>query len=345
MVHFPLILAALFVTRVVNGQPPAPMIPSVAPVSSPAPPCPEVPTTGCSVCGVGECVIFPDELFIFPGQPVLSCCALETAGLDGRIPLDQCAFLPEVIRETCCYVATPPPISPTPPTPPPVVGAACPDVPTFGCSVCGHDSVCITIPDGVFVFPGQPPIECSVIQNSGLNGEIPLDQCPFLPPLIGGVCGCQSPTPAPTTTSPTALSPTPAPPSTSTPTTPAPSLAVPTPGPPTFPPYNCLPSSGGVPTNCQPIPFVFPTPGPSKLPTCNSLPSSGGVPTNCQPFPLPTPIPTFVVTTVSPTAAENSMPSGDKGGKMGMMGAGMGMMSKKGRRTTTGGTDTLHGGI
>jgi hypothetical protein len=105
------------------------------------------------------------------------------------------------------------------------VGAPCPDIPEFGCSVCGSDGVCITIPDGIFGFPGQPPVECRLLQNAGLNGEIPLDQCPFLSGLVNEVCGCQSPKPA-TPTTPHPAIPAPVTPDTTT--------VVPTPAPSKF---------------------------------------------------------------------------------------------------------------
>jgi hypothetical protein len=97
-----LLVLPAFVVAIVNGQSPAPVIPiTSAPVTlAPAPPptpCLEVPTTGCAVCGVGECVLFPDEIFYFPGQPDVSCDVLKIAGLNGLIPLDQCPFLPDLI--------------------------------------------------------------------------------------------------------------------------------------------------------------------------------------------------------------------------------------------------------
>jgi len=63
--------------------------------------CPEIPENGCSVCGPGMCVTDFDSIFSFPGQPSVRCGDLETAGINGIIPLDQCGFLPGLILDTC----------------------------------------------------------------------------------------------------------------------------------------------------------------------------------------------------------------------------------------------------
>jgi len=57
-----------------------------------------------------------------------------------------------------------------------------------GCSVCG-DGKAVTAPSAVFSFPSQPPIPCGMLQDAGMNGYIPLEQCVFLPPLLT-MCGC-----------------------------------------------------------------------------------------------------------------------------------------------------------
>ena len=192
-------------------QPTPPPTPQVTPqptVGQEA--CPAAPPTGCSVCGDGRCVTLPDVVFTFPGQPSVPCGDLENAGLTGLIPLSQCVALPPIIEGVCgCDDSRPatgaPPtpaptplvVSPTPaptplatPAPTPPAAASCPDVPANGCSVCG-DNLCVTNPDAIFMFVNQPDVACGVLQDAGLNGAVPLDQCPFLPSLIGPLCGCQ----------------------------------------------------------------------------------------------------------------------------------------------------------
>jgi hypothetical protein len=68
-----------------------------------------------------------DAIFTFTGQPSVACGDLETAGENGQIPIDNCAFLPQLVSVCECDVApTPAPVSaPTPapvsaPTPAPV---------------------------------------------------------------------------------------------------------------------------------------------------------------------------------------------------------------------------------
>lgn len=66
----------------------------------------------------------------------------------------------------------------------------CPEIPPNGCPVCGEGK-CITKPDALFVPP--PPyktVSCSALQNSGINGIVPMDDCPFMPLLINDACGC-----------------------------------------------------------------------------------------------------------------------------------------------------------
>lgn len=65
-----------------------------------------------------------------------------------------------------------------------------------GCSICGNDLE-VGNPDAIFVFPGQPAVPCGLLQTAGETGLIPLDQCPFLPSLIGD-CECGPIAPPPT---------------------------------------------------------------------------------------------------------------------------------------------------
>lgn len=177
---------------------------------------------------------------------------------------------------------TPAPIAPVTlaPVPPPTpVGPStpCPDVPSTGCSVCG-EGMCVTFPNDLFVFPGQPITKCSVLQEAGYNGTISIDQCPFVPNLIlsSGSCGCGSSVPGmPVTNAPVA--------------TPTPVISDPTMAPVTAPP-------------ASPPPVVAP---PVETPP--AMPSSKGDgmgmgKMGSDPFPSPTKKPA----------------DGGKGGGMGM---------------------------
>jgi Leucine-rich repeat (LRR) protein len=185
---------------------------------TPAPPpvtigsCPSIAPSGCSVCGDKKIVTQPDAIFVFPGQPEARCGELQAAGEIGLVPLDQCSFLPDLIDNVCsCTLCTPAP-EPTQapatlwpivatlepiaapdarPTPPPVLinSDSCPSIPDNGCSICG-DNRCITQPDTIFKFPGQPEVRCGALQDAGETGLVPLDQCRFLPGLIDDICGC-----------------------------------------------------------------------------------------------------------------------------------------------------------
>ena len=64
----------------------------------------------------------------------------------------------------------------------------CPEVPAGGCNVCAAGE-CITAPDAIFTFSGQPDIPCGALQQAGLAGQVPNAQCNALPPLIL-ICEC-----------------------------------------------------------------------------------------------------------------------------------------------------------
>ena len=56
------------------------------------------------------------------------------------------------------------------------------------CSVCGEGRG-VSAPDAIFVFPGQPAVACADLELAGENGQIPIAQCGFLPPIIV-ICEC-----------------------------------------------------------------------------------------------------------------------------------------------------------
>lgn len=131
---------------------------------------------------------------LFNPRPAVPCGTLQDAGLMGSIPLDSCPILPALIGVCACEMGelpteapdttpvpdTPAPDTPAPDTPAPVEAPGgptpCPDIPDGGCSVCG-DGLCVTSPDVIFEFPNQPPTPCGLLQQAGLDGIIPLDQC------------------------------------------------------------------------------------------------------------------------------------------------------------------------
>ena len=55
----------------------------------------------------------------------------------------------------------------------------------------------MTAVDAIFTFTGQPSVACGDLETAGENGQIPIDNCAFLPQLVS-VCECDvAPTPAP----------------------------------------------------------------------------------------------------------------------------------------------------
>jgi hypothetical protein len=43
-----------------------------------------------------------------------------------------------------------------------------------GCSVCGPN-LCVTLPENIFAFPNQPMVQCSVLEQAGLDGLLSAD--------------------------------------------------------------------------------------------------------------------------------------------------------------------------
>jgi hypothetical protein len=58
------------------------------------------------------------------------------------------------------------------------------------CFICGERNE-VGARDAVFAFPNQPAVRCSIIEQAGLNGQIPIGQCPLLPQVLHDTCKCQ----------------------------------------------------------------------------------------------------------------------------------------------------------
>ncbi|KAI2507625.1 hypothetical protein MHU86_6812 [Fragilaria crotonensis] len=143
---------------------------------------------GCSICGDGKVVSAPDAVFAFPGFDPVPCGVLQQAGLVGQVPLEICPVLPNMIGVCLCVDGTLPPGTgggSSPPVAAPTTGGASN---AQGCSVCGDGKV-VSAPDAIFAFPGFDPVPCGVLQQAGLVGQVPLENCPALSGLIG-VCLC-----------------------------------------------------------------------------------------------------------------------------------------------------------
>ena len=253
------------------------------------------PPDGCLVCGDGKVVTKPDSIYTFSGQPAVPCAELQQAGLDALLSLQICQFLPGLINLDCgCAPSVDlPVVVPTP------ASNNCPPVPATGCSICGPD-LCISNPDAIFSFPGQLSTPCGILQEGGLTGLIPLDQCPFVAAFVD-MCDCgtdgvpvAAPTKAPTE-APVTPAPTGAPDPTGAPVTPAP-----TPDGDTAAPITLAPTEA--PTTLAPVP----------APTTATVPA-------------PTPYPVFMLTP-APFFSVPTTSDGKKGKNM--MGGG-GMSGKK----------------
>lgn len=83
---------------------------------------------------------------------------------------------------------TTPPVAPPVSSPPTGDDLPCPNLGEGGCNICG-DGKAVGSVDSVFVFPGQLPVPCGVLESAGAAGSVPAAQCSFLPPLLS-MCEC-----------------------------------------------------------------------------------------------------------------------------------------------------------
>lgn len=136
-------------------------------------------------------------------RPKTPCGILQSAGLAGSIPLDQCELIPPFISICECAPGDLPAEPTTAPEPAPfspapiletIVQSApfsaapvldtsvqpvpCPAVPNDKCSVCGPD-LCVTLPDAIFDFPDQPTVTCGALEVAGLNDFITEGECEY----------------------------------------------------------------------------------------------------------------------------------------------------------------------
>jgi len=260
----------------------------------------------CSICGEGKQVGNPDGQVTLPGNPPVSCSRLQQLGKDGGLPSDLCAQLLLFLGACDCIDAGPPTEAPV------LIATAAPVLPT-GCSICG-DGKKVTKPDATFEFPGQPTVTCGVLESAGEVGQIPLSQCPFLPPLIP-MCECQ---PIGATVAPSAIiAPTDAP---AVPNTdaPAPSTDAPIVSPtnaPVTPPTD--------------VPIILPTMPPTNAPV--TIPTDAPIvvtnaPTSDAPVLPPTNVPIIETNvpigqltdapTISPPVASSTTKKSKKGKKI-----------------------------
>jgi len=139
-------------------------------------------------------ILLPND---FDVQYFLRSCATPTLAPITDPPITD----PPVASDTSSFITSAPVTSPpvtitsAPVTLAPVTSAPitpigfCPDVPEGGCSICGPGK-CVGNSDAIFMFPGQPEIQCDVLQQAGLGGIIPINDCNFLPSLVKKMCAC-----------------------------------------------------------------------------------------------------------------------------------------------------------
>merc|ERR1712232_338385 len=94
-------------------------------------------------------------------------------------PVSSAPVTPATSAPVTVVTSDPTPAPVVPATPAPVVPATSPPtlaaiVPTNngGCSVCG-DGKKVGNADAIFEFPGQPAVQCSILEMAGMAGAIP----------------------------------------------------------------------------------------------------------------------------------------------------------------------------
>jgi len=148
------------------------------------------PPGGCLVCGDGEVVTSPNAIFQIPGQPAVPCGLLETAGLNGAIPIEQCSLLVTLLGNCNCRpgslplgtTTNPPTLSPITnlPTSSPVIPpTSAPVVPPTSAPVVPPTSAPVVPPTS---SPVVPPTSSPVIPPTSSPVKSPLSLAPVIPP-------------------------------------------------------------------------------------------------------------------------------------------------------------------
>jgi len=162
--------------------------PTVPPTDAPVPPtaAPVVPPTDAPVVSATDAPTVPptDAPTVPPTDaPVVPATDAPVVPATDA-PVVPAIDVPVVPATDAPVVpAVPAPVSPAPVEVTPVTTET-----VEGCSICG-DGKKVTAPDAIFEFPGQPSVPCGILETAGKNGQIPLDQCGLILPLIG-MCEC-----------------------------------------------------------------------------------------------------------------------------------------------------------
>jgi hypothetical protein len=142
----------------------------------------------------------------------------------------------------------------------------CPKIPPKGCSICGENK-CVSTPDEIFTYPGQPSVQCGVLEQGGIDGLV--NNCAQLPNFVADICGCVDGL-VPTVTPPPTRQPTPPPtPAPTPPPTPAPASTVG--NCPAVPTQGCSICGSG---KCVSLDATFTFPGQPAVP-CAALQQTG----------------------------------------------------------------------
>jgi len=153
----------------------------------------------CVVCeGENFEVKNKETILAFLGEPIITCAQFSEQGLNAQIGEDTCNLLLNEVQETCeclesAMIEVPQSI-------------VCPTIQEYGCSICGEGK-CITRPNAQLSV-ARNNSTCGILENAGIYGLLPKDECEFLPGVATLPCGCMEGQSLTSTLSPKTIQPT-----------------------------------------------------------------------------------------------------------------------------------------
>jgi len=150
------------------------------------------PYPPCNICGEGNTITIMDPIVIIPGEDVRPTCKeFDEGAWAGHVPAELCPLTVGLVSSLCGCAAAAVPKSPSSIIQTRVAGPTVFELgPHPTCHVCGK-GFDVTLFDPIVEIPEQNVSStCSDFRDSGLNGHISAELCPWTALAVASLCGC-----------------------------------------------------------------------------------------------------------------------------------------------------------